>query len=272
MESLIKKINNIQVNITASQLLRNLYVQTFFWVLMALLVFIQDYVDSSMNEKGYFVSDSLLFKIFWLLFIPCSMGWFWLHDFIKSSFKIRIWIASIILSLVVSLVHLLSFASLVSFLSNTLTAYGWSFKGLFYEVLSGRAYIVVIVYLSYAGIYPLLKERESSSHSRNEIKVKSGTKSFIIPTNEICWIAVEDAITRIKTTSRKYIYNGSLKNVIDQLDPKDFKQIHRSTVINLNEVDQLTSRLNGDYDLLMKDGTKLRLSRNYVKSVKDRLL
>jgi two-component system LytT family response regulator len=55
---------------------------------------------------------------------------------------------------------------------------------------------------------------------------------------------------------------------MDQLDSR-FVRIHRSTIVNIQSVSKWTSRGNGDYDLLMSEGTLLRLSRNYAQAFRE---
>ncbi len=76
----------------------------------------------------------------------------------------------------------------------------------------------------------------------------------------------------IHTDDKEYIHGGSLKAILKKLDPDQFQRVHRSTIINIQSVKELKSRLNGDYDILMQDETVLRLSRNYVRALRGKLL
>jgi two-component system, LytTR family, response regulator len=44
------------------------------------------------------------------------------------------------------------------------------------------------------------------------------------------------------------------------LDPADFCRIHRSTIVNLDRIRELKVSVAGEYDVVLKDGTHLRLS------------
>jgi len=259
---------------TFSELLKNPYVQTIFWLFIAVLVFIQDYVDASINSLGYFISESLVFKTFWLLFIPLSLGWFKVLDtFLERIRNTGLWVLAVILPFFIGLIHLLTFSALLKTLSDLLLIDSWQFFWLFSEAISERAYFTLAIYLLFGLVYLWLRKQESAKKEWPELlTVKSGQKSQIINTKDIGWISVENAVTIINTKERKHIYGGSLKSIMQKLNPDEFKRIHRSTIINISHVKELKSRLNGDYDTIMKDGTVLRLSRNYVKSVKGRLL
>jgi len=56
-----------------------------------------------------------------------------------------------------------------------------------------------------------------------------------------------------------------------ELDQAVFCRIHRSTIVRLDRVRGLKLNENGEYDVLLEDGTKLRLSRRYRKQLQSRL-
>jgi DNA-binding LytR/AlgR family response regulator len=103
------------------------------------------------------------------------------------------------------------------------------------------------------------------------ISVKNGGRSVVVIVETIKWISSDGPYLFLHTSDSKHILSGSLKNIITIL-PENFKRIHRSTIVNINMIKELRSRMNGDYDVNMNDGTILRLSRNYTKPLKGLLL
>jgi two-component system LytT family response regulator len=57
----------------------------------------------------------------------------------------------------------------------------------------------------------------------------------------------------------------------EELDQTVFCRIHRSTIVRLDRVRGMKLNENGEYDVLLEDGTKLRLSRRYRKELQSRL-
>lgn len=100
------------------------------------------------------------------------------------------------------------------------------------------------------------------------IPVKMGIRSLMVNTEDIMWIESDEGYNSIQTKDRKYLVSTSLKELINDLDPHKFKRIHKSTIINTGLICELKSRRNGDYDVLLQDGSKFRLSRNYTDSLK----
>ena len=55
-----------------------------------------------------------------------------------------------------------------------------------------------------------------------------------------------------------------------RLDPERFVRIHRSTIVQLDRINDIVAAWHGDFDVTLQDGTVLRLSRNYRDRVLDR--
>jgi two-component system LytT family response regulator len=56
-----------------------------------------------------------------------------------------------------------------------------------------------------------------------------------------------------------------------ELDQAVFCRIHRSSIVNLNRVRGLETNADGEYEVLLDTGSKLRLSRRYRKQLQSRL-
>jgi two-component system LytT family response regulator len=56
-----------------------------------------------------------------------------------------------------------------------------------------------------------------------------------------------------------------------ELDPAIFCRVHRSTIVNLERVRGLKLSEDGEYDVLLESGARLRLSRRYRKQLQLRL-
>ena len=56
-----------------------------------------------------------------------------------------------------------------------------------------------------------------------------------------------------------------------QLDPKKFVRIHRSIIVNLDRIKEMHPHFNGDYIVVLKDGSQLKLSRSRREHLEGRL-
>ena len=109
---------------------------------------------------------------------------------------------------------------------------------------------LIAVYSSFVIGYKYLIE-PSLSKQMGESKIALNTIEITAATPYIS----------IHLEKRKYLYSETLKTICDQLDNNTFIRIHKSTIVNISKVRSFKSRLNGDYDLLLTDGSSLRLSR-----------
>jgi two-component system LytT family response regulator len=55
----------------------------------------------------------------------------------------------------------------------------------------------------------------------------------------------------------------AISDIEDRLNPDQFTRISRSTIVNLNRIAEIRPLWHGDYQVVLKDGTLLRLSRRY---------
>ena len=89
--------------------------------------------------------------------------------------------------------------------------------------------------------------------------------------NDIYQITAETPYISIQLNDKKYLHTETLKSMSTQLNKKNFVRVHKSTIVNLDKVVSLKSRLNGDYDISLKNGVEIRLSRTYVANFKSKL-
>lgn len=99
---------------------------------------------------------------------------------------------------------------------------------------------------------------------RLAIKVKN--KYYFIPTKDIKYIKSSSYYVEIFTTNKeKFIHRISIKDFIKKLDSTLFIRVNRSTIINVYQVKELVSEGQGDFSILMLDGSYFYLSKNYKK-------
>lgn len=98
------------------------------------------------------------------------------------------------------------------------------------------------------------------------INVKEGTKITIVPINEIVYLEAAGNYITIYTASKKYLQKETLQSLEEKL-PGTFVRIHKSTIVNTGYIIEFHSLYNGDYLIKLKNGTEVRLSRNYKNRI-----
>jgi two-component system LytT family response regulator len=104
------------------------------------------------------------------------------------------------------------------------------------------------------------------------ITVRTGSRTVPVSVDQIDWIEADGDYIKLHTPVRTYLHSVTLTHLQQQLDPAQFVRIHRSVVIRLACVKETRSRYNGDYDVVLHSGQRLRLSRHYRSSLRGILL
>lgn len=98
-----------------------------------------------------------------------------------------------------------------------------------------------------------------------KLPVKLGNKVFFINVNDIKYILASGYYAEIYTDDKKHLLRESLSSLIESLNPSKFIRVHRSTIINLNEVRELVNSNYGEIDVKMNDKKLFRVSKSYKK-------
>lgn len=103
----------------------------------------------------------------------------------------------------------------------------------------------------------------------NRIALRNGDSLKIINTSDIYWIKSSGNYIEIKYGSEIFLVRSTLKGILDSMDPDFFFRIHRSSIINIRYVDFFKDLGLGDYQVFLKNGDELRMSRNYNSFLKE---
>ena len=109
----------------------------------------------------------------------------------------------------------------------------------------------------------LISDYRSGEVYAEQLMFKTEADIRVINSADIQWAEASGNYVKICTRQTAFIARQTLVNFQSQLDPKSFVRIHRSHLVNVASVVQLSSLSKGDFELLLTDGTRLRLSRSY---------
>ncbi len=97
------------------------------------------------------------------------------------------------------------------------------------------------------------------------IQASVGQQLRLIPAAEILFFTSDEKYTRVQTESFEALIRKPIKELIDELDPEQFWQIHRGTIVNAKAIAGVTRDFRGRQLVLIKGHTeKLEVSRNYT--------
>jgi two-component system LytT family response regulator len=95
------------------------------------------------------------------------------------------------------------------------------------------------------------------------IAVKNRSGARLILTDDIDWIKASGVYVILHVGEGEFLYRASLTDVADRLDPAQFVRVHRSGIVNLKSIAALERRSHAEFEIVLKSGKRLMLSRNY---------
>ncbi|WP_273131117.1 LytR/AlgR family response regulator transcription factor [Metabacillus sp. HB246100] len=109
-------------------------------------------------------------------------------------------------------------------------------------------------------------------YAPNKLAVESEDGIIYIDPGTILFLARDERVTKIVGRDFSYETKAALKDFEVRLKEYQFFRIHKSYLVNLNQVKKLTPWFNGAYQLEMNDFSEsLSVSRNYVKALREKL-
>jgi len=236
-----------------------------FCIILYGLAIFQDYVSSQVRFTGFYWSDTMLYNIYWLLFIPFIQAANLFYNKVKpKSLKNKILYASST-GFIFSLLHIFIFTSIFILLSNIIYPTPHRFLTILKNAISNQLDITIIAYSFSPFVFDYLKRKAQASIQKTvkTVTVKNGLLRIKIDISTILFIETDSPYTKIYANGRKYLHDQSLKILESFFDPQIFLRVHRSVIVNKNQIVEFKSRKNGDYDGILTNGQSIRFSRHY---------
>ena len=112
-------------------------------------------------------------------------------------------------------------------------------------------------------IRELIQELRPQSRYLDRVIVRTAGTVFFLKTEEIDWISAEENYVRLHCGKASHLMREKISSLEASLDPGRFRRIHRSTIVNIDRIEKLHPYSHGDYQVVLRDGTELVLSRGY---------
>ena len=104
------------------------------------------------------------------------------------------------------------------------------------------------------------------------VAVKSDGGTRILQISDVDWFETDGNYVRVHVGKSTYLIRSTANRLQEELDPARFARIHRRFLVNVDRVVGLEPWFGGDAVVLLRDGTKLRLSRNFREEFLGRML
>jgi two-component system, LytTR family, response regulator len=96
-----------------------------------------------------------------------------------------------------------------------------------------------------------------------QILVRTGDRAFFLEVADIQRVSAAGNYVEVYAGGTTHLIRHSLADFVAQLDPSEFLRVHRSHVVRVGFIAELRPMFHGDYELVLRDGQRLGLSRRY---------
>lgn len=107
--------------------------------------------------------------------------------------------------------------------------------------------------------------------AEDRIAIREGSRTVVFRSSDIAWIGASGPYVDVHGRRGTEVVRVSLTALEERLDSRRFFRIHRSAIVNLDHVIELRHVSHGDYAVLLRDGTTLKLSRSRREELELRL-
>jgi two-component system, LytTR family, response regulator len=106
----------------------------------------------------------------------------------------------------------------------------------------------------------------------DKIVVKGPHRVRLLPVEQISWIEADGVYVKLHTRDGGvHLHRGLLGSLDASLDERRFIRIHRSAIVNIDLVDELSQDAHGDYLVVLRDRTQIRVGRRFRARLQARL-
>ena len=122
-----------------------------------------------------------------------------------------------------------------------------------------------------AELAELLERLREGERYPKRLLIPHENSSFYLPVRDIVRLAADGNAVAIHTKRGTYSVRATLESFEDRLDPQLFARVHRSHVVNIDEIAEVHPWFHGDQKLVLRDGVEVAWSRRYAAKRPDLL-
>jgi two-component system, LytTR family, response regulator len=109
----------------------------------------------------------------------------------------------------------------------------------------------------------LLASLGAKEHFLERMVARTNGKIIILRVDEVDWIEAAANYVRVHIGPKHFLVRETMTNLETRLDPDRFLRIHRSIIVRKDRIKELEPLFQGDYSVVLHDGTRLTSSRGY---------
>ena len=101
------------------------------------------------------------------------------------------------------------------------------------------------------------------------IAVKSGDRVLYLRVSDIDWVEASDDLVKLHVGKTVHDHRATMAQIEQRLPASRFMRIHRSTIVNVERIREFQPWFQGDWILVLADGTRLQSGKSYRKRIRD---
>jgi two-component system, LytTR family, response regulator len=105
----------------------------------------------------------------------------------------------------------------------------------------------------------------------DRLVVKSGGTTRFVRVIDIDWIEAAGVYVTLHVGGKELLYRAALNDLAEKLDQRRFVRVHRSALVNIESIIQLEPMSHGEFEAVIKNGSRARVSRTYRALLEKRL-
>jgi two-component system LytT family response regulator len=121
------------------------------------------------------------------------------------------------------------------------------------------------------GVLRMLATRSQVGRYIDRLVVKSNGATRFVRAADIDWIEGAGVYVNLHIAGKELLYRSALNELAAHLDPMRFIRVHRSCIVNIECVVELRPISHGEFELVLRDGHRSRVSRTYRTALEKRL-
>jgi two-component system LytT family response regulator len=116
-----------------------------------------------------------------------------------------------------------------------------------------------------------IAQRAPAADTAERILVRTHGRVHVLDPREIDWVEAAGDYVTIHAAKKSHLVRDSLRNLEARLGSHGFRRIHRSILVKLDCIRELIAKDSGDHEVVLHNGTVLRLSRSYKDALYEAL-
>ena len=105
----------------------------------------------------------------------------------------------------------------------------------------------------------------------DRLVVKSSGRIYFVRIADVDWCEAAGNYIRVHVGAQSHLIRETMNRLETQLDARQFVRIHRSTIVNVDRIQELRSSFNGEHVVHLRTGVRLTMSRGYKDGLQERL-